>query len=94
MLDTKPFPRTGVQTTFEKIQPTIFRAMTKTNERGIFGHKDQNTRQSLEIAFMLDWCSEARAMGIRQLGHMAKTLLHHARGILSYYRTKLTSAKV
>jgi hypothetical protein len=25
---------------------------------------------------------------------MAKTLLRHARGILSYYRTKLTSAKV
>jgi hypothetical protein len=24
--------------------------MTKTNERGIFGHNDQNTRKSLEIA--------------------------------------------
>lgn len=44
--------------------------------------------------FMRDWCSKARASGIRQLGHMAKTLLGHARGILSYYRTKLTSAKV
>ena len=43
---------------------------------------------------MRDWCSKARASGIRQLGHMAKTLLGHARGILSYYRTKLTSAKV
>src|SRR6202163_879488 len=29
MLATKPFPRTGFQITFEKIQPTIFRAMNK-----------------------------------------------------------------
>ena len=31
---------------------------------------------------------------VTDTGHMAKTLLCHARGILSYYRTKLTSAKV
>lgn len=42
-------------------------------------------------AFMREWCAKAKASGIRQLHAMAKTLLSHAKGILSYYKTRLTS---
>jgi transposase len=45
-------------------------------------------------AFMREWCAKARASGIRQLKAMAKTLLSHAKGILSYYTTRITSAKM
>lgn len=45
-------------------------------------------------AFMRDWCAKANASGIRQLQAMAATLLRHAKGILSYYQTGLTSGKM
>ena len=45
-------------------------------------------------AFLRDWCSKARASGIPQLEAMAKTLMRHAKGILSYYQTGLTSGKM
>jgi len=45
-------------------------------------------------AYMREWCAEAKASGIEQLKAMAKTLKSHARGILSYFRTKLTSGKI
>jgi len=45
-------------------------------------------------AFMRRWCSKARHSGISQLVSMAKTILKNARRILSYYRTRLTSAMV
>lgn len=45
-------------------------------------------------AFLRDWCSKAKASGIRQLEAMAGTLLRHAKGILGYYKTGLTSGKM
>lgn len=42
-------------------------------------------------AFLREWCAKAKAAGIRQLAAMARTLIDHAKGILSYYRTGLTS---
>jgi transposase len=45
-------------------------------------------------AYLREWCAEAKASGIEQLKAMAKTLLRHARGILSYFRTRLTSGKM
>jgi transposase len=43
---------------------------------------------------MQSWCATARATGIKQLVAMAKTLLRHAKGILSYYQTRITSGKM
>lgn len=45
-------------------------------------------------AFLREWCAKAKASGIRQLAAMAKTLLRHAKGILAYYKTGLTSGKM
>ncbi len=45
-------------------------------------------------AFMREWRAKAKASGIRQLQAMASTLLRHAKGILSYYKTHLTSGKM
>jgi transposase len=45
-------------------------------------------------AFLRDWCAKAKASGIRQLCAMAGTLLRHAKGILAYYKTGLTSGKM
>jgi transposase len=44
--------------------------------------------------FLRSWCAKAKASAIQQLSAMANTLLRHARGILSYYKTKITSAMV
>ena len=41
-----------------------------------------------------EWCAKAKASSIRQLQAMAQTLLRHAKGVLSYYKTGLTSAKM
>ncbi|HEY5742371.1 MAG TPA: transposase [Terrimicrobiaceae bacterium] len=38
--------------------------------------------------------AKAKASGIRQLEAMAQTLLRHAKGVLSYYKTRLTSGKM
>lgn len=45
-------------------------------------------------AYLRDWCAKAQASGIRQLHAMADTLLRHAKGILAYYKTGLTSGKM
>lgn len=45
-------------------------------------------------AFMRQWCAQAKSCGIKQLTAMAKTLLNHAKGILSYYQTHVTSGKM
>jgi transposase len=45
-------------------------------------------------AFLREWCAKAKASGIRQLQAMAVTLLRHAKGVLSYYKTGLTSGKM
>jgi transposase len=45
-------------------------------------------------AFLREWSAKAKASGIRQLIAMAKTLCRHAKGILSYYKTGLTSGKM
>ena len=44
--------------------------------------------------FLREWCAKAKASGIRQLQAMAATLLRHAKGVLSYYKTGLTSGKM
>lgn len=45
-------------------------------------------------AFLREWCAKAKASGIRQLQAMAGTLLRHAKGVLSYYKTGLTSGRM
>lgn len=45
-------------------------------------------------AMMQRWCAMARASAIKQLCAMARTLLSHAKGILSYYKTGITSGKM
>jgi transposase len=45
-------------------------------------------------ARMQRWCAMGRASGIKQLIAMAKTLLRHAKGILSFYKTHITSGKM
>lgn len=45
-------------------------------------------------AFLREWSAKAKASGVRQLAAMAKTLLRHAKGILSFYQTGLTSGKM
>lgn len=45
-------------------------------------------------ALMQSWCAMARASGIKQLIAMAKTLVRHAKGILSYYKTGISSGKM
>jgi len=45
-------------------------------------------------AYLRNWCAKAKATGIKQLLAMTKTVLRHAKGILSYYKTKLTSGMV
>ena len=45
-------------------------------------------------AFLREWAAKATVSGIRQLQAMAKTLLRHAKGILSFYHTGLTSGKM
>jgi len=45
-------------------------------------------------AFLRDWAAKAKASGIRQLQAMAATLRRHAKGILAYYKTGLTSGKM
>lgn len=45
-------------------------------------------------AFLRDWCAKAKASGVRQLHAMADTLQRHAKGILAYYKTGLTSGKM
>jgi transposase len=44
--------------------------------------------------FLREWCAKAKASGIRQLQAMSVTLLRHAKGVLSYYKTGLTSGKM
>jgi transposase len=44
--------------------------------------------------FLREWCAKATASGIRQLQAMAQTLLRHAKGVLSFYKTGLTSGKM
>ena len=44
--------------------------------------------------FMRAWCAKAKTSQIPQLVAMTKTLLRHARGILSYYKTRITSGMV
>jgi len=58
------------------------------------GHLWEQSNGRVAWAFMREWCAEAKASGIKQLQAMAKTLLNHARGILSFYRTGLTSGKM
>lgn len=45
-------------------------------------------------AYLRDWCAKAKASGVRQLLAMANTLRRHAKGILAYYKTGLTSGKM
>jgi len=45
-------------------------------------------------AFLREWAAKATASGIRQLQAMAKPLLRHAKGILSFYHTGLTTGKM
>ena len=44
--------------------------------------------------FLREWCAKAKANSIRQLQAMAQTLLRHAKGVLSFYKTGLTSGKM
>jgi transposase len=45
-------------------------------------------------AFLREWSAKAKASSIRQLEAMARTLRRHAKGILSFYKTGITSGKM
>jgi transposase len=52
---------------------------------------DQRDRQSAEV-FLDDWIARARRSGIRMLMKFAETLVEHRKGILNYYKCRLTTA--
>jgi transposase len=54
--------------------------------------EQENGREGWD--YLREWYAKAKASGIRQLKAMAKTLLKCAKGILSYYKTGLTSGKL
>jgi transposase len=54
---------------------------------------NQSSRPTME-RFLRDWCEKALETDIRQLGKMAKTLLTHASGILTYATYRITSGRL
>jgi transposase len=44
--------------------------------------------------FLRQWCAQARATGIQQLGQMAKTLLKHCSGILNWWDHPINNGKM
>jgi len=52
---------------------------------------DQRDRPSAEV-FLDDWIARARRSGIRMLMRFAETLVEHRKGILNYYKCRLTTA--
>jgi transposase len=55
-------------------------------------HRQKDGRQA--SGFLREWCAKAKASGIRQLHAIAQTFLRHAKGVLSYYKTGLTSGRM
>ena len=54
---------------------------------------EQPTRAAMED-FLRQWCARAMQTGIPLLGQMAKTLLKHATGILSYWDHRISSGRM
>ena len=54
---------------------------------------NQPSRPEME-RFLRDWCQKALETGISQLAKMAKTLLTHASGILTYATHRITSGRL
>lgn len=52
---------------------------------------DQQDKPAAEV-FLDDWIARARVSGIRMLQKFAETLVEHRRGILNYYRCRITTA--
>jgi len=52
---------------------------------------DQRDRQSAEV-FLDDWIARARRSGIGMLMKFAETLVEHRKGILNYYKCRITTA--
>lgn len=52
---------------------------------------DQRDRQSAKV-FLDDWIARARRSGIRMLMNFAETLVEHRKGILNYYKCRITTA--
>ncbi len=52
---------------------------------------DQKDKAAAEV-FLDDWIARARASGIRMLMKFDKTLVEHRRGLLNYYRCRITTA--
>lgn len=44
--------------------------------------------------FLTQWCQQAQQTGVRQLQQMAKTLLIHQRGLLSYWRHPINNGRM
>jgi transposase len=64
----------------------VLTCLRKSSENS--GSKETDAKRG---GFLREWCAKAKASGIRQLQAMAATLLRHAKGVLSYYKTGLTS---
>ena len=52
---------------------------------------DQKDKKAAEV-FMDDWIARARSSGIAMLQKFAETLVEHRRGILNYYKCRITTA--
>ncbi len=54
---------------------------------------EQPTYAAME-SFLHQWCAWAEESGVRQLKQMAKTLLTHARGILSWWKHRINNGRM
>jgi transposase len=58
---------------------------------GLLWEQPSYTRMN---AFLHEWCSWALDSGIRQMVQLAKTLLTHARGILSWWKHRINNGRM
>jgi len=74
-----------------KLNEPLSQAYYLKEELGLLG--EQPSRAAMED-FLRQWCARAMDTGIALLRQMAKTLLLHASGILSWWEHRLSSGKM
>jgi transposase len=74
-----------------KLNEPLSKAYYLKEELGLLW--EQPTRVAMED-FLRQWCQRAMETGIKLLGQMAKTLLTHASGILSYWDHRISSGRM
>lgn len=85
----EPIQRTGLQTLLEMNAPLSCAHVMKEQLREFWKQSDHHAAS----IFLLKWmyCG-AFESGIAQLVRMARTLLHHHKGLTNYYNHKITNA--